>query len=152
MKNLFALLFLLLLSACSQQGLTSPATPSPASSVALEELDRSGWANAYSMDAQHPRVQLGWDDFADLKGKPLAALKRGSEYQGNARYQLAIEAYSESLGAAENEVAYFNRGRCYLQTGQYEKAKSDFEAFQKVSADPVALEEAERYLRFAKKR
>ncbi len=53
----------------------------------------------------------------------------GDKYFNQKQYEEAVEAYSDELKYAPNDVRLlYHRGRAYEEMGKFEEAKSDFEA------------------------
>jgi tetratricopeptide (TPR) repeat protein len=51
----------------------------------------------------------------------------GDAYYESGKYHEAIEAYDEFLKLKPRHVkTIYNRGRCYQELGEYEKAMADF--------------------------
>jgi tetratricopeptide (TPR) repeat protein len=54
--------------------------------------------------------------------------KLASIYQDKKDYDTAVEYYSDYINIfPENDIAYYNRGLCYIELSQKDKAAADFE-------------------------
>src|SRR5262245_37175725 len=76
----------------------------------------------------------GYQQWALQKAAALTA--EGIEAAANGDFDGAIEKYNKALNISSSyEVAYYNRGRAYLEKRQFPKARADFDAAIKLKTD-----------------
>ncbi|MFA6338814.1 MAG: tetratricopeptide repeat protein [Candidatus Paceibacterota bacterium] len=64
----------------------------------------------------------------------------GYAYEMIKNYPKAIEEYTKSLAISDNPVTYYHRGHAYDLSGDFEKAKADYDlALAGDNTDPIAL-------------
>ena len=96
----------------------------------------AGCSECYKARARVYEKEEKYDDaIADLrnaikynKTDSDSYFKLASIYQDKKEYEIAVEYYSDFINIfPENDIAYYNRGLCYVELSQNDNAKADFE-------------------------